>query len=183
MAAGLAALKILVIDDNAQMRSILGTVLVAAGVGKLHYAADGRQGLRALAEFKPDLCYVDYEMPVMNGLDFLSAVRALPGEDRFMPVIMLTGHSDMPRLNGARDRGVTEFLTKPVTARTILTRLNAVIVRPRPFASCASYFGPDRRRRDAVNYDGPRRRLADTPPARPPRPRLLPADGQDVLEI
>lgn len=181
MAAGLAALKLLVIDDNAQMRSILGTVLVAAGVGKVHYAPNGRAGLEAVTSQRPDVCYVDYEMPVMHGLDFLSAVRALPGDERFLPIIMLTGHSDMPRLNAARDRGVTEFLTKPVTAKTILTRLNAVIVRPRPFIKCASYFGPDRRRRDLDTYSGPRRRHSDMRLPRPSGGRQ--AQDQDVLEI
>ncbi|MDB5432529.1 MAG: two-component system response regulator [Caulobacter sp.] len=147
MAKGLAALRILVIDDNAQMRTIVGTVLSAAGVGALHYAPDGRHGLKALVERDIDVVFVDYEMPRMNGLDFLAAARREPTNVRFTPIIMLTGHSDLTRLNAARDLGVNEFLTKPVSAATILGRLNAVIMRPRPFIETAGYFGPDRRRR------------------------------------
>ncbi|MFN3523831.1 MAG: response regulator [Phenylobacterium sp.] len=159
--SGLGALRILIIDDNAQMRTIIGTALSAAGVRDLHYAATGRQGLEQLAGLPIDVVYVDYEMPGMNGLDFLSAARRLPGDKRYTPVIMLTGHSDLPRLNAARDRGVNEFLAKPVTARNILLRLNAVIYHPRDFIDAPGYFGPDRRRRADLNYRGPRRRRAD----------------------
>ena len=161
MTQGLGALRILVVDDNEQMRTIIGTVLAAAGVGRLFYATDGRHGLDQLMHDPVDVAYVDYEMPTMNGLDFISRVRALPGEARYLPIIMLTGHSDLPRLNAARDRGVNEFLAKPVTARNILLRLEAVIMRPRPYVQAPDFFGPDRRRRQSPDYRGPRRRASD----------------------
>ena len=161
MTVGLAALDLLVIDDNAQMRTIIGTVLAAAGVRKLHYAPDGRRGLEVIKQTAIDVVFVDYEMPVMNGLDFLSGVRSLTTSDRFMPVIMLTGHSDLKRIVAARDRGVNEFLGKPVTAKSILTRLSTVILNPRPFVQAPRYFGPDRRRRPTPDYAGPWRRASD----------------------
>ncbi|WP_312163968.1 response regulator [Phenylobacterium sp.] len=158
---GLAALTILVVDDNPQMRTIVGTVLAAAGVRRLHYAPDGLSGVRAALACQPDVCFVDYEMPVMNGLDFLSAIRTQPSPLRFAPIIMLTGHSDELRLRRARDLGVTEFLCKPVSATTILRRLEAVIVRPRPFVQSSNFFGPDRRRLKLADYAGPWRRQSD----------------------
>jgi two-component system chemotaxis response regulator CheY len=161
MAEGLGALRLLVVDDNPQMRTIVGTVLKAAGIRDLHYAPNGRAAWHSLAEIQPDICFVDYEMPVMNGLDFLSIVRGLSSPLRFMPVVMLTGHSDELRLTAARDRGVNEFLAKPVSARTILLRLQAVITRPRPFVKSETYFGPDRRRRTSQTYVGPRRRAGE----------------------
>lgn len=173
MTTGLAALRLLVIDDNEQMRTIVGTVLAAAGVRHLHYAPDGKRGLEMMSGPAIDVIYVDYEMPVMNGLDFVLAVRRLTTAARFTPIIMLTGHSDRIRLTAARDRGVTEFLSKPVTARTILTRLNAVIMQPRPFVNVPSYFGPDRRRKQGVGYAGPLRRQSD----------LSQADESQVIEL
>lgn len=161
MTEGLRALSILVVDDNEQMRTIIGTVLSAAGVGRLYYAADGRAGLDSLATYDIDVAYVDYEMPVMNGLDFIARARAQGGERRLTPIIMLTGHSDMVRLSAARDRGVNEFLAKPVTARNILLRLESVIMRPRPYIDAPDFFGPDRRRRQIPGYRGPLRRAAD----------------------
>ncbi len=160
----LAALKLLIVDDNEQMRTIIGAVLAAAGIRHLHYAMDGRRGLEVLSQVDIDLAYVDYEMPNMNGLDFISAVRSMDTQKRFLPIIMLTGHSDLPRLNGARDRGVTEFLCKPVSAQSILSRLGAVIYHPRPFVKSPNFFGPDRRRRATVGYSGPRRRASDLQP-------------------
>lgn len=161
MLEGLAALSLLIIDDNKQMRTIVGTVLGAAGVRSLHYAPDGAEGLKVIARRQIDVAYVDHEMPGMNGLDFISAVRAMETPDRFMPIIMLTGYSDMPRLSAARDRGVTDFLRKPVTAKDILARLEAAILHPRPFATGKTYFGPDRRRKLRGTYLGPFRRTSD----------------------
>lgn len=161
MATGLAALRLLIIDDNEQMRTIIGAVLGGAGVRDLHYAPDGARGLESLVKVKPDVVFVDYEMPVLNGLGFLRQTRQIPGEAHLTPVIMLTGHSDMLRLNAARDLGVNEFLAKPVTARTILQRLGAVIFRPRQFVQSDHYVGPDRRRRVIPDYAGPKRRTAD----------------------
>ena len=158
---GLAALRLLVIDDNEQMRTIVGSVLLAAGARHIHYAPDGRSGLDVMAEQSIDVVYVDYEMPAMNGLDFIAAVRRLSTSDQYMPIIMLTSHSDRPRLDAARDHGVTEFLCKPVTARAILTRLSAVIMNPRPFVQSPDYFGPDRRRTRRRFHEGPLRRSSD----------------------
>ena len=157
----LAALRILVIDDNEQMRTIIGAVLGGAGIRQLFYAPDGRRGFEVVSQAGIDAVYVDQEMPVMNGLDFISAVRGLQSADRYMPIIMLTGHSDHCRLAGARDRGVTEFLCKPVTANTIVNRLNAIIMNPRPFVLANNYFGPNRRRRRQSDYRGELRRASD----------------------
>jgi two-component system, chemotaxis family, chemotaxis protein CheY len=161
MATGLSALRVLVIDDNEQMREVVGTVLSAAGVEHLHYAGDGRRGLEIIATVAIDVVYVDHEMPVMNGLDFIAAVRAPDSPARYLPIIMLTGYADLSHLSAARDRGVTEFLAKPVNAKSILARLNAVIMDPRPFVQSSDFFGPDRRRKQAADYDGPLRRASD----------------------
>lgn len=146
----LRGLKVLVCDDNKGMRTIVGSVLSAAGVGSIHYAGNGREALKVFRQTPIDLAYVDYEMPVMNGLDLIREIRRLEGDERFMPIIMLTGYADAAKVNEAVNRGVTEFLRKPVTARDILLRLQAAILNSRPFVTAGPYFGPDRRRRRAV---------------------------------
>lgn len=160
-AQGLGELDILIVDYNTQMRTIIGSVLTAVGCRRLHFAPDGRHGVDTLRRRSIDVIYVDYEMPVMNGLAFLEAVRGLEGPASFTPVIMLTGHSDLKRLTAARDLGVNEFLSKPVTAESILKRLEAVILRPRPFVRLDGYFGPDRRRGARPGFRGPWRRTTD----------------------
>lgn len=158
---GLEDLKILIVDDNAQMRTIVGTALSGAGIRQVYYAPDGQKGLETLNRWTPDIVFVDFEMPIMNGLEFLRLVRSPESKQRTVPIIMLTGHSDMPRLNMARDRGVNEFLAKPVTANAIFGRLTNVIYRPRPFVDAKGYFGPDRRRKKSDQYAGPLRRTSD----------------------
>jgi CheY-like chemotaxis protein len=162
MSAGLSLFRILVVDDSPQMRAIIGTVLTAVGVGQVCYAGDGRRALEVLSQAEVDIIYVDLEMPVMNGLAFIAAVRALPPPVRYVPIIMVTGHSFGPSVFQARDAGVTEFLTKPVTARSILSRLDEVVRRPRPFVVAPTYVGPDRRRKNPPDYAGPMRRAKDT---------------------
>jgi CheY-like chemotaxis protein len=161
MRRGLAALTMLVVDDNEQVRSIVGVLLQAAGVLDVHYAKDGVQALEAVRRFPIDIAFVDHEMRGMSGLDFIVAVRDLDSEKRFMPLIMMTAHSDMARLNAARNAGVSEFLAKPITADAVMARLRAVLMQPRPFIKAPAYFGPDRRRKARPEHQGPFRRIAD----------------------
>jgi two-component system, chemotaxis family, chemotaxis protein CheY len=74
---------------------------------------------------------------------------------------MITGHSTMRRVGEARDVGVTEFLSKPVTARGVIERITRVVDHPRSFVRTSQYFGPDRRRRQEPAWPGPFRRSTD----------------------
>ncbi len=58
----------------------------------------------------------------------------------------------------ARAAGITEFIAKPLSAKTLMARVTAVIEHPRPFIRSPRYFGPDRRRRQTSDYKGPERR-------------------------
>ena len=130
MAEPLSLLRLLIVDDNPQMRTIMNAVLSAAGVADIHQSANGLEGLEKLSELSFDCIYCDFEMPHMNGVEFVDTVRRNDSVHRYTPIIMLTGYSDYAHLSLARDKGVTEFLRKPVTARDILLRLEAVILRP-----------------------------------------------------
>jgi CheY-like chemotaxis protein len=160
--AGLENLNVLIVDNNEQMRTIVGAVLIAAGVGNVEYASDGEAGRDRLRNRLSDIVYVDFEMPTMNRLEFIRSVRSIQSPIRTVPIIMLTSYADMEHIRAARDAGMTEYLRKPVTAAAILSRLNAVIMRPRDFVNTPTYVGPDRRRRQIVGYDGPVRRAKDT---------------------
>lgn len=176
-------LSILVIDDSRDMREIVGAVLSGIGVTKLTFATDGESGLAAIAAYDFDIVFVDQEMPGCCGVDVIRQVRARKDGKQYLPLIMLTGHSDLRHLVEARDAGVTEFLCKPVTARTIVERLLAVIHRPRPFIRSEGYFGPDRRRGHREAFGGAERRSASAdlifvaPPGKPPKPAARPANG------
>ena len=160
--SSLSTLKILLIDDNAHMRTIASAVLQSAGVRLVREASDGGAGLEVLRDFAADLVIVDFKMFPLDGVEFTRLVRNSPDSaNPYLPIIMMTGHSEKARIYEARDAGVTEFVVKPITAKAILDRIQAVIFHPRPFVKTDGYFGPDRRRRETPNYSGPMRRAAD----------------------
>jgi CheY-like chemotaxis protein len=155
-------LNILLVDDNHHMRVLLTEILRAIGVRQVLEANDGAEALQIMRVHQIDIIMTDLAMQPLDGLDFVRKLRNAPESPNPMaPVIMITGHSTQRRVREARDAGVNEFLSKPVTARGVLERIGRVVDSPRPFVRSADYFGPDRRRRADPSYNGPRRRASD----------------------
>ena len=104
----------------------------------------------------------------MDGLAFTRKVRlSRESPNVFTPIIMVSGHSERGRIIAARDTGVNEFVVKPISAKSLFDRIQAVIDRPRPFVRLESYFGPDRRRK-TVDHGGEERRTAEPATVPPP---------------
>jgi CheY-like chemotaxis protein len=144
------------------MRAIVSTILKSVGVRHVLEAMDGAEALQIVRDRQVDIAIVDFKMSPLDGVQFTQLVRNSPDSaDPFLPIIMLTGFAERNRVFEARDAGVTEIVVKPVTARSLLDRINTVIFKPRPFIRTADYFGPCRRRRDDPHYSGPRRRAAE----------------------
>lgn len=155
-------LKALVVEDNAHMRILLRSLLLALGVKRVYESTDGASGFEELREKRPDFVLTDLSMKPVDGIEFTRRVRL--GNDSpnpYVPIVMVTGHTERQRVEAARDAGVTEFLAKPITTQSLLHRLAEIVERPRPFVRCGTYFGPDRRRHRAENYAGPWRRHED----------------------
>lgn len=160
--SSLSALHVLLVDDNQHMRTIASAVLKSAGVGTVREAGDGGAALEILREYPIDLAIVDFNMFPLDGVEFTRLVRNSPDSPNpYLPIIMMTGHSAKRRVYEARDAGVTEFIVKPITAKAVLDRIQAVIFHARPFVRTEGYFGPDRRRVQKPDYKGPRRRASD----------------------
>lgn len=152
-------LKILVVDDNAHMRKLVTTILQAFGVIQIQEAEAGQRAWSILREFNPDIVVLDWVMEGMSGLELVQMIRSDPqSPNPFVPVIMLTGHTSLDHVMQARDAGVNEFIAKPVSVKTMMSRLVSVIEHPRPYVRTSAYFGPCRRRRGAEEYHGPERR-------------------------
>jgi DNA-binding response OmpR family regulator len=98
-------------------------------------------------------------MPIFDGLELTQMIRQ-PGANAnpYVPIIMITGHTEKTRVTAARDAGVTEFLAKPISAKALYQRIVNVVANPRPFIRTKTYFGPDRRRSVTSTYVGPERR-------------------------
>src|ERR1700722_19216091 len=155
-------LKILIVEDNQHMRSLLRSLLNSVGICEIVEANNGATALDALREKKCDLVLSDLAMKPMDGLEFSRAVRSGDhSPNPFVPIIMITGHTERHRVEAARDAGITEFLAKPITAHSLFSRIAEIVERPRAFVRTDSYFGPDRRRRALESYAGPWRRHDD----------------------
>ena len=160
--SALKSLNILLVDDNQHMRAITTTILQSAGIRNIREVSDGAMALESLRVHPVDLAIVDFNMFPLDGVEFTRLVRNSPDSiNPFLPIIMMTGHSEKNRVMEARDAGVTEFVVKPITAKAILDRIQAVIIRPRAFVKTDGYFGPDRRRMSSAAYTGVKRRSTD----------------------
>jgi CheY-like chemotaxis protein len=152
-------LSILVVDDNVHVRKLTIAILQAFGVVQIHEADTGERAWTALREFNPDVVLLDWVMEGMSGIELVKIIRSNPAcPNPFVPVIMLSGHASVEHVREARDAGINEFIAKPVSVKTMMSRLMAVIEHPRPFVRTSSYFGPCRRRRGAEDYRGLERR-------------------------
>jgi CheY-like chemotaxis protein len=163
MASGLESLKALVVEDNTHMRALLRALLNALGIKDILEAANGQAALNLLRERKIDLVLTDLTMAPMDGLELTRHLRKDENSPNpFIPIIMITGHTEKYRVEAARDAGVTEFLAKPITAHNLFGRITEILEKPRAFVRCDNYFGPDRRRHNEIDtYGGPWRRADD----------------------
>jgi two-component system, chemotaxis family, chemotaxis protein CheY len=115
-------MRALVIDDSRAMRRIVGSVLEGLGY-EVRQAGDGREALDVLAEgWVPDLATVDWNMPVMDGLQFVSAARANPAL-RAMTIMMVTSESEQTQIVKALAAGAHEYVIKPFTADGLRDKL------------------------------------------------------------
>ena len=152
-------LRFLLCDDNPHMRRILRTLLHSFGAREAYEAEDGATALEMYTHYVPDIVIADWSIPIFDGLELAQMIRQPSAKGNpYVPIIMLTGHSEKRRVTIARDAGITEFLAKPISAKALYHRIMSVVVSPRPFIKTKSYFGPDRRRNPLAAYVGPERR-------------------------
>ncbi|WP_203294275.1 response regulator [Maricaulis parjimensis] len=161
MAADFSRVRTLIVDDNGYMLTILRTILHGFGIKQIHESRDPADAFDLVKSDAVDIIITDYQMDILDGLDFVRLVRtADDSPNPLVPIIMLSAYSEKSRVMAARDAGVTEFCCKPVTAKEMFSKIASVINEPRPFIRNKSYFGPDRRRADPnkSTYKGPERR-------------------------
>lgn len=152
--------KFLVVEDNPFMKDLLRQILRTLGVQQIVEASDGAEGFELFKQLNPDIVLLDWQMEPVDGLELTKLIRGKDSNNRYVPVIMITGFSEIDRVTLARDAGVNEILVKPIAATTLFTRIRAVIERPRLFVEAENYFGPDRRRRQDPNFKKEDRRVA-----------------------
>ena len=120
------AARVLVVDDNADMRSYIGSVLGARW--QVETVADGGRALEAIARQRPDVVVTDIMMPELDGYGLLQRIRA-DDSLRTLPVILLSAHAgEEARLEGLA-KGADDYVVKPFSARELAARVEVLLVR------------------------------------------------------
>ncbi len=154
-------LKVLIADDSRHIRALVGTFLRGFGVRFVSEAADTETAFSEVVSFGPDLVIVDWNMPTTNGIELVKRIRRSPDTPNpYVPIIMLTGYTEIFRVKEARDCGINAFVAKPVSANALYKRLVGVVDDQRPYVRSNEFFGPCRRAGRADDYGGADRRAA-----------------------
>jgi two-component system chemotaxis response regulator CheY len=128
------AIKALVLDDSRAMRSVLAKMLAHFGFETVQ-AAQGLEGLAVMEREGGTIGLVlsDWNMPEMNGLEFVQALRA---QERFaaVPVIMVTTETELDQMLLALSAGANEYIMKPFTADVVEEKLRVLGLMPQPGA-------------------------------------------------
>jgi two-component system KDP operon response regulator KdpE len=135
----LSAGRILVIDDEPQIRRIMRETLTAAGY-EVDDARNGLEGLEKVREFRPDLVLLDINMPEMGGVEVCEAIR----KDSNIAIIMLTVRKSDAEKVSALEAGADDFVTKPFSTPELLARVRAALRRSPPASTAPArlQFGP-----------------------------------------
>jgi two-component system, chemotaxis family, chemotaxis protein CheY len=121
-------MKILVVDDFSTMRRIIKNLLRDLGYTNTHEADDGLTALPMLQAGTYDFLVTDWNMPGMQGIDLLKAVRADP-KLASLPVLMVTAESKRDQIVEAAQAGVNGYIVKPFTAQTLKEKLDKIFER------------------------------------------------------
>ena len=112
--------SILIVDDSLPMRSVIKRTLKTAGYenSQFHEASDGKEALAIMKNGWIDIVITDYNMPVMNGMELIKAIK---GDDlvKDIPVVIISTESNDTRIKEFMDLGAAGYITKPFTPETI----------------------------------------------------------------
>ena len=114
-------MKVLIVDDSRAMRSVIGRLVKKLGHETVE-AGHGREALERLAEGPVDVALVDWNMPLMNGLELVQAVRATPSLSN-LPLLMVTSETELERVVAALQAGADEYLMKPFTDQELASKI------------------------------------------------------------
>ena len=119
------ATRVLIIDDDAVTRLLVGSAMRGAGHEVLEHDS-GEAAMDGLADCRPDLILLDLEMPGMGGLAFCRWLRTRPG-CRTLPVLVMTAHDDSETIQRAFDAGASDFVAKPLNFNILVHRVRFLL--------------------------------------------------------
>jgi two-component system, chemotaxis family, chemotaxis protein CheY len=157
--ADFSAHRILIVGAKTHTLGLLRSILGVMGVSNILQAEESGRALELLATegFSTVFCTPDAQ-PI-DGMSFPVAARRKDGMlNPMIPIFMVQERARRRDVEVARDIGVTDVLTTPVSPKTIMTKLKAAELNPRPFIVSNEFFGPDRRAKNRMPWSGEERR-------------------------
>lgn len=157
--ADFAGLRVLIVGGKGHAVHTLRTVLSNAGITNTVAIEDSRRALELLRGESFDAVYCDEHAAHVGPLSFPMAARRSPGLlNPMVPIFLIYGSARRSQVEKARDIGVTDVMTRPISVRTLTRKLVVALANPRPFIAAPEFFGPDRRVQDRKVYRGTDRR-------------------------
>ena len=146
----LQGLNLLIVDGNSYMRRTTRMMLMNLGAKAVIEAGDGLAALESIRTCDPDIMLLDWDMPVLNGMEVMRIVRS-PGvfPRPNLPIIMLTTRAQRADVHEALRAGAHEFLIKPTSPKALRDRLTSIAIKPRPMVKIGDYYVPEPRRMPA----------------------------------
>jgi two-component system, chemotaxis family, chemotaxis protein CheY len=138
---------VVIADKDQKIAEIVRKVLFAIGCRRVYIVHDGLEVIELMKEETIDIVITDWTMKSMGGIDLAIYLRqSLDSPNRTVPIIMLTAQGERRNIETARNSGITEYVVKPFSAKTLLERIYSIVEDPRSFIICKNFVGPDRRR-------------------------------------
>jgi len=151
-------LDILFVDTNKNMHLVVRHLLLAMEIYNFRSCMKAENAFKMMEEQVPDILITELNMEPLNGIELIEKIRrGEHGADPYLPILVLTGQTEIDVVIRARNAGATEFLAKPASVSTLYDRLVWMIENPRPFIKAKKFLGPDRRRA-MRGYEGLERR-------------------------
>jgi len=145
-------LNILVVDGNSYMRKLTRMMLMNLGAKSVVEVADGLAALEAIRTWDPDVMFLDWDMPLLDGMEVMRIVRSPEVFPRpNLPIIMLTSRAQRSVVMEALRNGANEFLLKPTSPKALCERLTSIVAKPRPMMKVGKYYVPQPRRMGTVS--------------------------------
>ena len=119
-------MKVMLVDDSKTMRNIQKGILTQLGYTDLEEACDGLDALSKVGAFQPELLLVDWNMPNMDGLEFVKKFRE---QGNKAPIIMVTTEAEKSRVVEAIKAGVNNYVVKPFTPDLLGERIKETLAR------------------------------------------------------
>lgn len=152
----------MVADENDNIRGIMQGILRGFGATNVVDSADGEVALREIPLRGIDILFCDLNLPSIDGLSLIKQLRANESNDsRFIPILILTSHTQQRNIEKYRDSGANIVIAKPLSAKAVYDRLGKIAQDPRAFVQATGYIGPDRRFKSDGLPNGIGRRAAD----------------------